>query len=98
MAKKIENKKGFLIIEMTLDEAANKCMFGYQNELICDQCNKLIEDKNEIIYYIAVLNMAFCKECYEEFVEKAERYYEDEDVEIDNYNTIARLLELKLID
>ena len=80
MAKKIKNEKGFLIIELTLDEARNKCKFGYDNELICDQCNKLIEDDNEIIYFIAVLNMAFCKECYEDFIAEFEHYEEDEEL------------------
>lgn len=98
MAKKINNNKGFLIIETTLDEAINKCMFGYQNELICDQCNKTIEDKDEVIYFIAVLNMAFCKECYEDFIAKSKHYEEDEDFEKKQYNVVAELLGLELVE
>lgn len=98
MAKKIENDKEFLIIELTLDEAINKCMFGYGNELVCDQCNKLIEDKDEVIYYIAVLNMAFCKECYEDFISEVEHYKEDEDFEKEQYNVVAELLGLELVE
>lgn len=98
MAKKINNKKGFHIIELTVDEAINKCQFGFANEIICDQCNKAIEDKDEIIYFIAVLNMAFCKECYEDFISEVEHYEEDEDFEKEQYNVVAELLGLELVE
>lgn len=97
MAKKVENKNGFHIIELTVDEAINKAQFGIATEIICDQCNKLIENKDEVIYYIAVLNMAFCKECYEEFIDNFDHYEEDEDYEIEQYNVVAELLGLDLI-
>lgn len=98
MAKKINNKKGFHIIELTIDEAINKAQFGFANEIICDQCNKAIEDKDEIIYFIAVLNMAFCKECYEDFISEVEHYEEDEDFEKEQYNVVAELLGLELVE
>lgn len=98
MAKKVENKDGFHIIELTLDEARNKCKFGYGNELVCDQCNKAIEDKDEVIYFIAVLNMVFCKECYEDFIAEFEHYEEDEDFEKEQYNVVAELLGLELVE
>ena len=97
MARKIENKDGFHIIELTVDEAINKCQFGFATKIICDQCNKEIENKDEVIYFIAVLNMAFCKECYEDFITKATYYEEDEDYEIKQYNVVAELLGLELI-
>lgn len=97
MAKKVENKDGFHIIELTVDEAINKCQFGFATKIICDQCNKEIEDKDKVIYFIAVLNMAFCKECYEDFIKDSEHYAEDEDYEIEQYNIVAELLGLELI-
>ena len=97
MAKKIENKDGFHIIELTVDEAINKCQFGFATEIICDQCNKVIEDKDEVIYFIAVLNMAFCKECYEDFITKATYYAEDEDTYTLAGLEKAELLGLELI-
>lgn len=97
MAKKVKNNKGFHIIELTVDEAINKAQFGFATEIICDQCNKLIENKDEVIYYIAVLNMAFCKECYKEFIDNSDHYEEDEDYEIEQYNVVAELLGLDLI-
>lgn len=97
MAKKIKNKKGFLIIEMTVEEAINDCMFGCAGEIICDGCNKYTNNPEDIIYYIAVLNMAFCKECLNEFLNRQERYEEDEDVEKKNYNFIARMVGLDIV-
>lgn len=97
MAKKIKNKKGFLIIEMTVEEAINDCMFGYAGEIICDGCNKYTNNPENIIYYIAVLNMVFCKECLDEFLNRQEHYEEDEDVEKKNYNFIARMVGLDIV-
>lgn len=97
MAKKIKNKKGFLIIEMTVEEAINDCMFGHAGEIICDGCNKYTNNPEDIIYYIAVLNMAFCKECLDEFLNRQEYYEEDEDVEKKNYNFIARMVGLDIV-
>lgn len=97
MAKKIENEKGFLIIEMTVEEAINDCMFGCAGEIICDGCIKCINNPEDIIYYIAVLNMAFCKECLDEFLNRQEHYEEDEDVEKKNYNFIARMVGLDIV-
>lgn len=97
MAKKIENKKGFLIIEMTVEEAINDCMFGCAGEIICDRCNKYTNNPEDIIYYIAILNMAFCKECLNEFLNRRKHYKEDEDVEKKNYNFIARMVGLDIV-
>lgn len=97
MAKKIENEKGFLVIEMTVEEAINDCMFGYAGEIVCDGCNKYTNNPEDIIYYIAVLNMAFCKECLDEFLNRQEHYEEDKDIEEKNYNFIARMVGLDIV-
>lgn len=96
MAKKIENKKGFLVIEMTVEEAINKCMFGHNDEIICDNCNKDMVNPNDVIYYVAVLNMAFCKDCLDEFIERQDRFEEDADVEAKNYEFIADMVGIPL--
>lgn len=74
MAAKFENNKGFLIIEMTPEEAINKCVFGYIDKhqhidlLVCDNCGDKITYHNKV-YYVAVLNRLLCKDCCEYFVE-----------------------------
>ena len=42
--------------------------------------------------------MAFCKECYEEFINNSEHYKEDEDFEKEQYNVVAELLGLELVE
>lgn len=75
--KKVENEKGFLVIEMSLEEA-RKLGFGIQEGCICMHCNGIIE---EPIYYIAVLNDTMCKECFDKWYEQAINYPEDRIVE-----------------
>ena len=103
MARKVQNDKGFLIIEMTPDEAMNNCKFGVSinlndikyHDLICDNCNKCL-NQDDYIYYIAVLNMVFCKECYDEWYEHAVHYVDDNEYEKACYDEIVELLNLKI--
>lgn len=93
MAQKVENNKGFLVIEMTPYEAIFICNFGAFGELICDDCNKLLnEDDN--VYYIAALNQLFCKKCYENWLNYAVRYEEDIEYETNYFNHYAKLLNI----
>lgn len=98
MAKKYENNKGFLIIEMSYKEAANKCNFGIDvgkgKAIVCDTCNELfpIEDN---IYYVACINRALCKECCDDFIDNIDRYKEDIPYEKRHYNYYAKKLKLK---
>lgn len=93
MAKRIENSKGFLIIEMTPEEAIAICKFGYFGELICDDCNKSIKNE-ENVYYIPVLNRVFCKQCYEDWLNSATRYDEDINYENEHFEFYAKLLNI----
>lgn len=94
MAKKYENDKGFLIIEMSYKEAKDICNFGYGREIVCDNCNSLFNE-NDNIYYFAVLNRAMCKECIDDIVKNQHRYKQDIVYEVRHYNCYAKVLNLK---
>lgn len=86
MAKKIDNEKGFLVIEVSASECAE--VFGGMG--ICDSCNSF-DLKG---YYIAVLNCWYCQKCYKEWIERAKRYNEDIEIEERNYKYYSNLLGL----
>lgn len=90
MAKKYNNDKGFLIIEMSIPEATVNCNFG----IICDNCNELLVNE-ESVYYFAALNRLFCKECTDDIIANQERYEEDIPYEIRHYNYYAKKLNLE---
>lgn len=102
MAKKYNNDKGFLVIEMSYDEAKDVCGFGVtykdketgivvDHKLICDTCNTEVKDN---IYYIAAINRALCKECCDDFISNVDRYKEDIPYEKRHYNYYAEKLNL----
>lgn len=100
MAKKYNNDKGFLIIEMSFDEATLLCNFGCQvsednNIVVCDNCNNKF-DKEDKIYYFAALNRAFCKECTDDIIANQKRYEDDIPYEVKHYNYYAKKLNLEL--
>ena len=100
MAKQIIGKNGHLCIEMTMTEAIDICEFGIPStgEVLCDTCNQdLFEGQEEPVYYIAVLNMLFCKDCFDDYIENSPYYEEDKIYEKNNYNRYAKLLNLDLI-
>ena len=99
MAKKYENDKGFLIIEMSYEEAKNVCKFGCvtgetERIIVCDNCNNKFESTDNI-YYFADLNRAFCKECADDIIANLERYVEDIPYEVKHYNHYAKLLNIE---
>lgn len=86
MAKKVDNSKGFLVIEVSAAELFAKVgRYG-----ICDFCN----NPSETGYYIAVLNKWYCPECYSEFCERSKHYGEDDKIEKKNYERYAKMLGL----
>lgn len=90
MAKQIEAGK-FLVIECT----AGELMDAVDSDIcICDWCGRayLPSDKG---CYIAVLNHWYCKECYEEWIERAIYYPNDADVERRNFEFYAPRLGVK---
>lgn len=97
MAKQIIGKNGHLCIEMTIDEAINKCEFGipFDGIIVCDNCNIGYNIKQEEpVYYIAVLNMLFCKDCFDDYIANAPYYEEDKEYEKNHYNHYAKILNL----
>ena len=83
MAKKVDNEKGFLVIEVSAAELSAKAG-GYG---ICDYCNTPAEKG----YYIAVLNQWYCPKCYDEFCKRAKYYQEDTGTEKRNYELYSKL-------
>lgn len=99
MAKQIIGKNGHLCIEMTIDEALHKCRFGVSSLKlgVCDNCNTQLVNNEEPVYYIAVLNELFCKDCFDDYIENASYYEEDKDFEINQYNHYAKILNIELL-
>ena len=94
MAKRYYNNKGFLVIEMSIIEAAFTCNFGY---IIPNSIPVIIDDNtNEVIrgnvYYVAVLNRAFGKKGYKDWYKNATRYEEDIPYEEKHFNYYAEKL------
>lgn len=100
MAKQIIGKNGHLCIEMTIDETFHKCGFGIPSLKVamCDNCNnQLFNDDGELVYYIAVLHMLFCKDCFDDYIENAPYYEEDKEYELNKYNHYAKILNLEIL-
>ena len=92
MAKRYDNDKGFLIIEMSIPEATINCNFG----IICDNCNGLLVGE-ETVYYFAVLNRLFCKECTDDIIKNINRESEDIPYEVKHYNYYADKLGIEKV-
>lgn len=78
MAKVIESKKDFKLIECTRTEVAE--VFGGAG--ICDRCNETPGTG----VYIAVLNSWYCPGCFEEWHKEAKNYPDDRKVEQSNFD------------
>ncbi len=78
MARIVQNNKDFKVIALESKEL-EYLHFGN----ICFKCNRKIL-KDEEAYYIAVLHDIVDKECYEKWLERAENYPEDRNIE--NFN------------
>ena len=99
MATQYKNDKGFLVIEMSYDEATILCNFGCQTSedtyfVVCDTCNNRLS-KDDKIYYVAVLNRALCSACCEDFIKGYDKHEEDVPYEIAHYNYYAKKLNLE---
>lgn len=78
MAKVIESKKNFKLIECSRTEVAE--VFGGAG--ICDRCNETPGTG----VYIAVLNSWYCTKCFEDWHKEAKNYPEDQKVEQSNFD------------
>ena len=86
MAKQFQNDKRFLIIELSWKEyVAITDTFGQ-----CDCCGEY--DSEMIFYYVAVVDVFFCKKCFDAYYSDAKHYEVDLQKERDNWNkTVAKL-------
>lgn len=91
MAKKVENKKGFLVLEITRGELLD-VLAEYGSVGICDSCGLPIEKG----YYIAVLNQWFCENCFKEWYKTAVRYKEDELYEKEKFELYCQIFGVPL--
>lgn len=85
MAQKIENKKGFKVLKMGLDEINYIGGFG-----VCDSCGTPSLEG----YYVAVLNQWLCSKCYQEWYLRAKHYPQDVEIENRNYINMQNMLGL----
>lgn len=85
MAKKIENEKGFKVLEVPRSELRD----ATGGPGVCDHC--LATPK--VGYYIAVLNHWVCPSCYERWSKDATFYREDVGVENKHYDSMVSRLE-----
>lgn len=86
MAKKFQNNKNFLIIEMPWREyVAITDSWG-----LCSCCGQY--DSEAIFYYVAVINDFFCKTCFDAWYSGATHYSVDLQKERQNWNkTVEKL-------
>lgn len=89
MAKRIQNNKNFLIIEMTWKEyVAITDSWG-----LCDCCGQY--DADMVFYYVAVTDSFFCKNCYDAWYSGATNYKVDREKERQNFNKkVSRIKDL----
>lgn len=94
MASVVTNKKRFKVIKLSYEEATTKCGFGFYGKVIlCDGCNKKVAHDEEL-YYVAVLNFGFCKDCYDKWYKTATHYKEDRKIEERNFKAYAKILNI----
>lgn len=90
MAKIVENKKGFKVLEVSRAELLSTLSkFGSMG--ICDQCG----ERPAIGYYVAVLNRWLCPKCYNDFILKTKWYKEDAPFEERYWKAALKLFEIE---
>ncbi len=78
MEKQLQyTKQGYSYIKCNKQDCINWGGLG-----ICDSCGKIM---NESIYLIFILNQAFCKKCFNDWIDRASRYEEDIELQKENH-------------
>lgn len=94
MASVVTNKKRFKVIKLSYEEAIIKCGFGFYGKVIlCDNCNKKVTHDEEL-YYVAILDFVFCKDCYNKWYKTAKYFKEDRKGEERNFKAYAKMLNI----
>lgn len=74
--------QGYSYIKCTPEDCYN-----WGGKCICDDCN---EKMNEEVYLIFILGRAYCKKCFDEWVNRSKKYSEDlklqEERQVEFYN------------
>lgn len=87
MAKVVTNKKGHKAIKVSRQEMIER-LSRYGTLGICDKCmNPSTEG-----YYVAVINMWLCPDCYKKFVDTVDHYESDEPIENKNFINFKRIM------
>lgn len=89
MAKIIENPKGFLVMEVTRLEMIKK-LGKYGSIGVCDRCLH----SPSVGYYVAVLNLWLCPDCYRKWSQHGTRYSSDIPIETKNFNNYKKIFGL----
>lgn len=90
MAKIVENKKGFRVLEVSREELISALSkFGSMG--ICDQCG----ETPPVGYYVAVLNQWLCPKCYNNFISKTKWYKEDAPFEERYWKVALKMFEIE---
>lgn len=84
MAQRITNDKGFKIISMSTEEV-QALGWGLDEGTVCMNCDNIIDKDKESIY-IACLNDFMCRKCYEKWLSRAKRFFDDVPFEDRNLN------------
>ena len=77
MVTKLLLDKPFQVFKIPPEDLILLQFHGYFGN-ICDDCNKVLNDD---VYLICVLNYGVCKNCFEEWYQRAAYYTEDEKYE-----------------
>lgn len=90
MAKQYTTKTGWFVYHLNNDELQVLRKLGaFGNR--CDNCSRMVEE----VYYIPVLNLAYCTKCFEGWLNRAEYFEEDawfEDEMITKFGMICKLV------
>jgi hypothetical protein len=84
-AQIINNEKRFKVIKM---DVIHMLAVFPGTLCICDHCN----EHTVIGYYICVLNMIYCPDCFNIFIQRATNYVEDHEYERGRFNIIMENL------
>ena len=83
--EEIKTSEGFLVLKVSNQELSKA---NGQEYCVCDKCLSAVDYG----YYVAVLNLWLCSECYANWKKNAIRYSDDILVEKKNYQFYKNLI------
>lgn len=91
MAKVVDNYKKFKVLEITRQEMMDK-LTRYGCLGICGMCNR----PTSVGYYVAVIDLWMCEDCYNDFIKSFNRYEEDMRIENRNFDRFCNLFNVEI--